>query len=129
MSEFDKLVEARCESIKETLTYKAFEYATEKSRFHNFEVAARKRNTTPEEALMGMKVKHDVSVDDLVEWAKNSPEKLNDHIINEKIGDSINYLILLEGMLKQRLENDSISPNLTIKDLRKATDDLQDKFE
>lgn len=106
MQDFDKLVQERCDAIKETLANKAFEYATEKSRFHNFEVAARKRNTTPEEALMGMKVKHDVSVDDLVEWAKNSPEKLNGHIINEKVGDSINYLVLLEGLLKRKVKHE-----------------------
>lgn len=98
---FDKIVEKRCEAIKTTLTHKALEYATDKDRFHNFRVAGRKLGITPEEALMGMKVKHDVSVDDLVEWVKNSPEKLNHSIINEKIGDSINYLILLEGLLKR----------------------------
>lgn len=103
---FDKIIEKRCEAIKEILTHKALEYATDKNRFHNFEMAAMKQDTTPEKALMGMKVKHDVSVDDLVEWAKNSPEKLNHCIINEKIGDSINYLILLEGLLKKRLSND-----------------------
>lgn len=103
---FDKIVEKRCEAIKEILTHKALEYATDKSRYHNFEMAARKLNITPEEALMGIKVKHDVSIDDLVEWAKNSPEKLSHCIINEKIGDSINYLILLEGLLKKRLLND-----------------------
>lgn len=103
---FDQIIEKRCEAIKETLTLKALEYATDKSRFHNFEVAAKRRDTTPEDALMGMKVKHDVSVDDLVEWAKNNPEKLTIYIINEKIGDSINYLVLLEGLLKRRLLND-----------------------
>ena len=102
-TDFEAIIEERCAAIKETLKHKAFEYATDKSRFHNFEVAARKRNTTPEDALMGMKIKHDVSVDDLVEWAKNKPDKLNTHIINEKIGDSVNYLILLEGLLKRRV--------------------------
>lgn len=106
MQDFNELVQERCNAIKKTLANKAFEYATSKARFHNFEVAARKRNTTPEEALMGMKVKHDVSVDDLVEWAKNSPEKLNDHIIDEKIGDSINYLVLLEGLLKCKVKHE-----------------------
>ena len=101
---FDELIEERCKAIVATLAVKAFEYATEKSRFHNFEVAGRKLDKTPEKALMGMKVKHDVSVDDLVEWADKCPEKLNDHIINEKIGDNINYLILLEGLLKERVE-------------------------
>lgn len=102
--DFEMLVNDRCESIKAVLTKKAKEYATDKDRFHNFNAAAKKRNTSPEQALMGIKVKHTVSIDDLVEWAENSPEKLNDNIINEKIGDEINYLILLEGLLKERVE-------------------------
>ena len=101
-SDFDILVERRCELIKSVLANKAKEYATE-DRFHNFVAAGRKNNMTSEEALMGMKVKHDVSVDDLVRWSKDSPERLCLSIIDEKIGDSINYLILLEGLLIERV--------------------------
>lgn len=101
--DFDLLVERRCVQIRETLTRKAAEYATE-NRFHNFIVGGRKANITPESALMGMKLKHDVSVDDLVSWAGTCPEKLTLTLIDEKIGDSINYLILLEGMLKERVQ-------------------------
>jgi hypothetical protein len=90
--------------IREVLAQKADEYASSKSRYHNFEAGGRKRNCTPEEALMGMKLKHDVAVDDLVDWVKESPEKLTLPMINEKIGDSINYLILLKGMLINRVE-------------------------
>lgn len=100
---FNKIINERCKMIKETLQQKAKEYATEADMFHNFHVAARMRNTWPEDALMGMKVKHSVSVDDLVEWAAHSPEKLNNKIINAKIGDEICYLCLLEGMLKARI--------------------------
>jgi hypothetical protein len=102
--EFDKVVENRCRLIKDILMKKAKEYASEKDRFHNFIVAARKLDTTPEDALMGMKVKHTVSIDDLIDWAKNSPEKLTVELIEEKIGDEINYFILLEGMLRERIE-------------------------
>lgn len=96
---FDIVVGARCCKIKEVLASKAKEYATERSRFHNFEVAARILDTTPEKALMGMLIKHFVSVMDLVE----APESATEDMINEKIGDSVNYLILLEGMLRQRI--------------------------
>lgn len=102
--DFNVIINERCALIKQVLAKKATEYASGEDRFHNFNVAARKRNTSPEQALMGVKVKHDVSVDDLVEWAENAPEKLTLDLINEKIGDSINYLCLLEGMLKRRVE-------------------------
>ena len=109
MTQFDKILEARLEKIKKVLSAKATEYATTKSRYHNFEVAARKLDCSPEQSLMGMKVKHDVSVDDLVEWAATGDSRLTAELIDEKIGDSINYLILLEGMLKNRLDLDEIN--------------------
>lgn len=104
--EFNKLLEERIEKTKLILANKANEYASGGDRLYNFKEAARKLNITPEKALQGIKIKHDVSVDDLIQWAEGSPEKLTEEIINEKIGDSINYLILLEALLKERLLNE-----------------------
>ena len=101
MSDFDKVVEARTEAIKLTLMAKAKEYVSNGDRFHNFNVAARIGDTTPEVALLGMMSKHIVSVLDLITWAGVSPDRITRELIDEKIGDNINYLILLEGMLKQ----------------------------
>ena len=106
MGQFEKVMETRLAKIAEVLSAKRKEYATEKSRYHNFEVAARKMGCTPEQALMGMKVKHTVSIDDLVEWAADMDPRLTISMIDEKIGDEINYLILLEGMLKRGIEGD-----------------------
>ena len=53
---------------------------------------------------MGMKVKHTVCIDDLVEKAAYAPGDLDIAIIDEKIGDEINLLILLEGLLKTRAQ-------------------------
>ena len=99
--QFNKIVDARCDKIKATLTKKAGEYASDTDRFHNFTVAARMIDTTPEKALKGMMLKHEVSVMDLIEWADVAPEKLTEALIDEKIGDNINYLLLLEGLLLQ----------------------------
>jgi len=101
--QFNNVVNNRCHEIKRILTKKAGEYATDNDRFHNFHVAARIANTTPERALKGMMLKHEVSVADMIDWAENCPEKLTDEIIDEKVGDNIAYLILLEGMLKDRV--------------------------
>ena len=95
--DFDKVVEERIESIRAVLASKEKEYAKGKDRFHNFNMAARMSSTTPEKALKGMMLKHEVSVQDLID----NPGNATTEIINEKIGDNINYLILLEGMLKQ----------------------------
>lgn len=97
---FNHLVEMRINSIRKVLNQKANEYAQKDDRFHNFNVAARRNNTTPEKALQGMMAKHDVCVTDMIEH----PEIVTKEMIAEKIGDNINYLILLEGMLTQRLK-------------------------
>lgn len=103
--DFKALVNDRCSSIKAVLSKKEEEYATDKDRFHSFNAAGKKQNTTPEQALMGIKVKHTISIDDLVDLAENCPKKLDYNIIDAKIGDEINYLILLEGLLKKRIED------------------------
>jgi len=90
---FNEVLNARLKKIKEVLGSKAIEYATD-DRMHNFHVAARIANTTREKALFGMMLKHIVSVLDLIEGRNVTPGS-----INEKIGDTINYLILLEAML------------------------------
>jgi len=103
---FDEIVNSRVLKIKQTLGSKAKEYASKTDRFHNFNIAGRIANTTPEKALYGMMLKHEVSVFDLIEMADTEPEKLTVALIDEKIGDNINYLILLEGLLKKRVENE-----------------------
>ena len=99
---FDQIVQNRIGKIQSILIDKAKEYATLTDRYHNFNVAGKILGTTPERALIGMWMKHLVSVLDLVEWLDFQPEKLTEEIIDEKIGDAINYLILLEGMLQSR---------------------------
>ena len=101
--DFDKIVHERIDSILSTLTQKAKEYAKGGDRFHNFNIAARMLETTPEKALYGMMLKHMVSVLDLVNAVPDT--EITEAIINEKIGDNINYLILLEGLLKERVYN------------------------
>ena len=98
---FDQVVENRIKQIRSILCKKAKEYASKTDRFHNFRVAARKMNTTPEIALQGMMAKHEVAVLDMI----NDPSKATEEMIDEKIGDNINYLILLEGLLKERINH------------------------
>jgi hypothetical protein len=101
---FEECIENRIRGIRDVLLVKAKEYATEDNRFHNFDIAARILDITPEQALQGMMTKHIVSVIDLIEWTETNTDMLTEQIIDEKIGDTINYLILLEGLLLRRLE-------------------------
>ena len=102
---FADCIENRIQRIREVLSSKAEEYATDGNRFHNFDVAARILDCTPERALQGMMLKHIVSVLDLIQWAEEEEDLITATVIDEKIGDTINYLILLEGLLLRRLEN------------------------
>jgi hypothetical protein len=104
-TDFEECIENRIRNIREVLSIKAKEYATDTNRFHNFDVGARILNTTPEAALQGMMLKHIVSILDLVHWASTNEDMLTESIIDEKIGDTINYLLLLEGLLLRRIES------------------------
>lgn len=100
--QFEAVLERRLERIREVLGVKAGEYATGADRYHNFHQAARMNKETPERALWGMSTKHLVSVKDLVDWTESDPERITPEMADEKIGDMINYLILLEGLLGLR---------------------------
>jgi len=99
MTDFEKIVEERLLKIGVTLGVKEKEYASNNDSFHNFRVAARIAGSTPEKALQGMWMKHIVSVFDLIE----NPGSATAVLIDEKIGDCVNYLILLEGLLRERI--------------------------
>ena len=102
MSEFDKIVEDTVELTRKTLQSKGKEYSQNSDRFSNFRRAARLLGCSAENALLGMKVKHDVSVLDIVNNLDNElPTK---ELLDEKIGDSINYLILLKGLIYERIK-------------------------
>lgn len=98
---FEEIVIVRLEHCRQTLLVKGEEYSRGGDRLWNFKAAGRKRNISSVEALMGMKVKHDVSVDDIVaDLEKNVlPSK---GTVAEKIGDSIAYMLLLEGVIEER---------------------------
>lgn len=92
---FNSLVENRLKKIKATLTLKQKEYADDKEVLRNFINAARfDEGETPAQALWGMAKKHLVSVQDMIQGrVYPTPER-----VDAKLGDMINYLILLEAI-------------------------------
>lgn len=100
VTEFEKCLESRIDKCKAVLLRKADEYATE-DRLHNFKVAAKLQGVNPLTALAGMMAKHTVSVYDLIrdtEAGKTAPMEMWE----EKIGDSINYLLLLTALIEEK---------------------------
>lgn len=97
--QFEKIFDETVGRSHAVLVEKAKEYA-KGDRLHNFKKAAALKGETPREALMGMMVKHTVSIYDmgcstdvftLAQW-------------DEKLGDELNYLILLRAILIEELE-------------------------
>lgn len=97
---FNDIVIARQEMCRILLGQKATEYAHDGDRLSNFKKAAAMQGIEPEQALLGMLVKHWVSVSEMIgdiplqEWPVDKWA--------EKINDSINYLHLLEALLIER---------------------------
>lgn len=83
-----------------TLRKKAEEYATE-DRLHNFKVAGSIQDCLPTTALARMMRMHTVSVYDMIRGLESGEEYPLD-MWDEKIGDSINYLLLLSAMVREQ---------------------------
>ena len=97
---FNKVIREQIERCENTLCQKADEYAVDDDRLHNFKVAAGLQDCLPTTALGGMMAKHTVSVYDMIRGLENGmcyPIEL----WNEKIGDSINYLLLLAAAVRE----------------------------
>lgn len=95
--EFDKIVDDLTDQIKSVLKSKATEYNLEDDRLSSFKRAASLQQQTPSQSLLGMMTKHVISIYDYVE----SGTKFTEAMAREKIGDNLNYLILLFAMLKE----------------------------
>ena len=93
---FNKIIQAQIKHCESILCSKAEEYATA-DRLHNFKVAGALQGIPPVQALMGMMTKHTVSVADMCMSAGTYPQALWD----EKITDSINYLLLLSALVRE----------------------------
>ena len=97
--QFNKVIKdtlVHCESV---LCKKASEYATE-DRLHNFKSAAIVEQTTPIGALAGMMAKHTISVYDMCKGSTKGITYSN-ALWDEKITDSINYLLLLKALIAE----------------------------
>lgn len=96
---FDDIINRQIERCKSILCSKAEEYATA-DRLHNFKVAGALQGISPVQALMGMMAKHTVSVADMCMSSETYPRGLWD----EKITDSINYLLLLSALVREECD-------------------------
>jgi hypothetical protein len=89
--------------MKLVLASKGKEYGIG-DRLHNFKVAGRIGGVSPEMALKGMLLKHIVSVFDIIDMCEKDDIEFNQALVDEKIGDSVNYMVLLEALFSERLQ-------------------------
>jgi len=98
--DFDILVNKRLAECKKTLTAKTGIYASKKDRLHNFKIGAALVRQTPEQYAMALATKHIVAIaDKLVNKEVMSPD-----FVIEKMGDVINYMLLIEALNQEKLK-------------------------
>lgn len=96
VEERDKTIRITIDKCMRVLKEKAEGYSTDEDVLHNFRVAAGLQGCSVTQALAGMMTKHTVSVYDMV----NSGQSYAPAVWDEKIGDLINYLLLLRVAVK-----------------------------
>lgn len=96
--DFMKLVEQRFEKCRNTLGVKKDEYAKESDAFHNFKMGAGLLGRTPLQVALYYSTKHIVSIRDMIESER---PLITQDAWDEKIGDAINYLLLMDGMFHE----------------------------
>jgi hypothetical protein len=93
---FNSITETMIQKSSDVLLHKQKEYATE-DRLHNFKVAAAFQQCSVKQVLFGFLTKHLVSLSDMCK----SKKIYRADIWDEKIGDSINYLLLLRAVVAE----------------------------
>lgn len=98
--DFNMILERRIQLMRAVLSVKAKEYATGKDRLHNCQAAADELGGAPAENAWGFVKKQLISVRDLI----LGDQPVTKAMIDERIGDAQNYLVLIEALLIERLQ-------------------------
>ena len=101
-TQFEALFNEQVERERRLLIAKNREYASGKDKLYNFKRAAEILRKTPETALWGMLMKHLVSIQDIVEGVERGCTSIAREVLDEKITDARNYLLLLQGLMYER---------------------------
>lgn len=95
--EFEKFFEERVQKCREVLIRKSQEYSSNTDKMRNFNVAGRMLDMPPYKVAFHYMMKHFESLYDIImEDKKVSPE-----MWDEKLGDLLNYLFLIDAMWRK----------------------------
>ncbi len=100
---FDALLEARIGKMRAVLAAKSAEYSTGADKLHNFkgDVGGLRLPESPPQVLWGFLRKHLQSLADTVYLYDRGGRLPSPAVIDEKIGDAVNYLVLLEALFTE----------------------------
>lgn len=102
--EFEKVVEETLSTIKTTLLVKGKEYRRNGNPLHNFEQGAKRKGITREKVLDGFMLKHEISIDDMVNDLEVG--KLHSkEVIDEKFNDVLIYTLIKKASMLDRINN------------------------
>ena len=100
---FTTLLEKIFDRSRQVLARKRAEYIHNQDVFSSFKKGTQMSfHSMPEKVAWEYACKHLESIKSMIDNIDKGEEPDAD-LINEKFGDTINYLILIEGMLKDRL--------------------------
>lgn len=106
---FDEVLEDRLRAIRLSLLIKGKEYRRNGDPLHNFNRGAKLSGQSREKVLWGFALKHHVSFLDMLD-DMDKGKFPSEEIVNEKIGDLINYLILCEASIKDKIKEEHGNP-------------------
>ena len=107
---FDQILEDRLRKIRMSLLIKGKEYRRNNDPLHNFNRGSKLSGQSREKVLWGFALKHHVSFLDMLDDmdAGKFPKM---ETVDEKIGDLINYLILCEASIKDKIKENGGESN------------------
>ena len=101
----EDVVQRRVQLIQNVLQRKNEEYAGKDDVFKAFtEALPLSFHDTKQAVAWEFMVKHLQSIKMIIEVKAKSGKLPNEKVLEEKIGDAVNYLILIEGMFKEDME-------------------------
>lgn len=98
---FNKILDARIDRLRALFERKRAEYASDVDVLINFRRGAELMRCTPERVLGGYVCKHILSVYDIIDKIERGG-RVEEDVIDEKVGDVIVYMVLLEGLYVDR---------------------------
>jgi hypothetical protein len=102
--EFDLLIYDTLDQIQKILIVKGKEYRRNNNPFHNFERGSSMTGKTREEIISFFKLKHDISVQDMINDLKVNKLPTIE-VVDEKFNDILIYTLLQKASIIDKVKN------------------------